>query len=157
MPDDMSDIPLTGRIIFPIAVKKALYQQQRGRCNYRGRTHRIGYLEIDHMWPVSRGGTNELENLQLLCIPCNMRKGIQTDDEFRDRYWRLLPEDDSIPTPPIPQEVFSEETQLTRASREVRQIFYQRFSQYRRGRGGCGLLVVLTVLLLAAIVIASLG
>ncbi|VWB64763.1 hypothetical protein BLA15816_03056 [Burkholderia lata] len=32
-------------------------------------------LEIDHIIPVSRGGTNEFSNLQTLCIDCNRGKG----------------------------------------------------------------------------------
>lgn len=40
------------------------------RCNSAG-----GSLEIDHVHPVSKGGGNELNNLQLLCKTCNMAKG----------------------------------------------------------------------------------
>lgn len=32
-------------------------------------------LEVDHIKPVSRGGTNNRENLQCLCATCNARKG----------------------------------------------------------------------------------
>lgn len=32
-------------------------------------------LQIDHITPLVRGGTNDLHNLQLLCGPCNLRKG----------------------------------------------------------------------------------
>ena len=33
-------------------------------------------LEIDHVVPLARGGSNRLENLQLLCQDCNRRKGV---------------------------------------------------------------------------------
>ena len=33
------------------------------------------HLSIDHIIPVIRGGTNELENLQILCRTCNSTKG----------------------------------------------------------------------------------
>lgn len=32
-------------------------------------------LEIDHVWPKSLGGPNELGNFQVLCTTCNCRKG----------------------------------------------------------------------------------
>jgi hypothetical protein len=39
-------------------------------------------LTVDHVQPLSRGGNDALENLQLLCGSCNSRKGVLTDEEF---------------------------------------------------------------------------
>ncbi len=132
------EIPPRGRIIFPPRVKNTLFIEQRGRCRYCGRRMSNRYLQIDHKWPVSRNGGNERTNLQLLCTACNMRKGIQTDEEFRSRYWRLLPPDGSIPDLPISQEAFNEETQRTRASQAVRSIYRERFTAARRRRQPAG-------------------
>jgi len=37
-------------------------------------------LEIDHIVPVSQGGTGDESNLQCLCRPCNRRKRMRTAD-----------------------------------------------------------------------------
>lgn len=41
-----------------------------------------GLLHVDHKTPLSRGGSNDLDNLHLLCGPCNLRKGARSWDEF---------------------------------------------------------------------------
>lgn len=38
-------------------------------------------LQVDHIHPVSKDGTNELSNLQLLCRKCNLKKGAKGGDE----------------------------------------------------------------------------
>jgi len=45
------------------------------RCQMCGVTAQDGAkLEIDHIHPVSKGGSNELSNLQVLCRDCNAGK-----------------------------------------------------------------------------------
>ena len=39
-------------------------------------------LEIEHIIPLGRGGTNRVSNLTLACRPCNQRKGTMTAHEF---------------------------------------------------------------------------
>jgi len=153
--DEDEDAPPYGRVIFPAQVKNRLFIEQRGRCRYCGRRLSTRYLEIDHKWPLSRNGGNELWNLQLLCTACNLRKGIQTDEEFRERYWRLLPPDGSIPDPPIRQELFTHETQLTRAAPEVRSIYRDRFMSARRRRQPAGCLAAALFLLAFVAAIAE--
>ena len=40
-------------------------------------------LTVDHILPRSRGGTDHLDNLQLLCLGCNSSKGNRTMPEWR--------------------------------------------------------------------------
>ena len=39
-------------------------------------------MEIEHINPRSRGGSNRISNLTLSCRPCNEKKGNQTASEF---------------------------------------------------------------------------
>jgi 5-methylcytosine-specific restriction endonuclease McrA len=43
-----------------------------GKCMKCGATEN---LEIDHIKPRSKGGSNKIENLQILCHDCNAKKG----------------------------------------------------------------------------------
>jgi 5-methylcytosine-specific restriction endonuclease McrA len=39
-------------------------------------------LQIEHIVPHSRGGTNRVSNLAIACESCNQRKGSRTAAEF---------------------------------------------------------------------------
>lgn len=51
-------------------------------CVYCGTTEN---LTIDHQLPLSRGGTNNLENLVACCQSCNSSKGDRTPEEWLGR------------------------------------------------------------------------
>ena len=55
--------------------KRTLYGIQAGDCAGCGHHFEYRHLEVDHIVPQSKGGTNEPENLQLLCGACNRTKG----------------------------------------------------------------------------------
>ena len=55
--------------------KHVLFGQQEGLCNGCGVMFPFRNFTVDHMVPQSRGGTDHLDNLQLLCGACNSVKG----------------------------------------------------------------------------------
>ncbi len=60
----------------------ALVETYAGRCAYCGER---GPLEADHRTPLSRGGTNTIDNILPACRMCNARKHRLTEAEFRAR------------------------------------------------------------------------
>jgi 5-methylcytosine-specific restriction endonuclease McrA len=60
----------------------ALVAEYGGCCGYCGAN---GPLEPDHRVPLSRGGSNSIENIIPACRRCNTRKRTLTEAEFRAR------------------------------------------------------------------------
>jgi|TARA_B100001059_G_C17664632_1_gene491265 5-methylcytosine-specific restriction enzyme A len=55
----------------PKSTRKYVLQRDNYQCQYCGSQFN---LEIDHIFPFSRGGGHEPENLQVLCKNCNLSK-----------------------------------------------------------------------------------
>ncbi len=73
-----TDIPRRTDIGAPIHYRKnkhVLFGQQEGHCTGCQMDFPFKVLEVDHVVPRSRGGTDHLDNLQLLCSHCNRIKG----------------------------------------------------------------------------------
>lgn len=64
------------------AVKETLYGKQQGYCTGCKVHLEPRMFEIDHVVPQSKGGASTLDNLQLLCSPCNKSKGNKTMAEW---------------------------------------------------------------------------
>jgi len=58
-----------------------LYAEQDGHCKLCG-ILLGGNYHVDHIVPLSRGGSNDPSNLQITCGPCNLRKGAKLPTEF---------------------------------------------------------------------------
>ena len=84
--------------------KARLYRAQQGRCAYCGHSRPLDFLVIDSKWRAPYAIEGEIAHLQLLCHFCRARKGTQSDYQFRTRHQHLIPKDESIPDPPIPND-----------------------------------------------------
>ena len=62
------------------SVRKDVLRRDNYQCVYCGSTEN---LAIDHIFPFSRGGSNDAENLQVLCRDCNSSKGASIPNNFK--------------------------------------------------------------------------
>ena len=73
-----TDIPRRTDIDAPVHYRQnahVLFGQQEGECAGCKMDFPFKIFEVDHVVPRSRGGSDHLENLQLLCASCNRIKG----------------------------------------------------------------------------------
>jgi hypothetical protein len=78
----------------PVSIRRAALARYGTRCLLCGTTERI---QVDHIVPYVLGGSDELDNLQVLCKACNVRKRQNVVDyraspEQCARRWQLFVE-----------------------------------------------------------------
>lgn len=66
-------------------LEKALFYRENGRCaictkSLTGVIDPYVKVHIDHIIPISQGGTSNPTNLQILCSTCNLAKGNRNND-----------------------------------------------------------------------------
>lgn len=94
----------------PDVTKREAWNRDGGTCRKCGSSENIEY---DHIHPVSKGGNSELENIQLLCRPCNRAKRVSvatpaqpptSDKRSLEREGQVQGEEkEKSPTPAKPQ------------------------------------------------------
>jgi len=55
--------------------RRNIFYRDRNRCQYCGKTFPQREINLDHVKPISRGGTSRWENVVCACIRCNTQKG----------------------------------------------------------------------------------
>ena len=63
-----------GRQPIPRKLRHEVFKRDGYRCRECGSSKDETSLEIDHIVPVAKGGTNDIYNLQTLCRECNRMK-----------------------------------------------------------------------------------
>jgi 5-methylcytosine-specific restriction endonuclease McrA len=74
---------------YTLADLAVLLKAQKGRCAYCRSKISAG-KHLDHIRPLSAGGSNGRDNLQFLCAPCNLAKGAKDPLQFAQESGRLL-------------------------------------------------------------------
>lgn len=84
----MPQFTLSPRIPLSRRIRATVWSMTNGRCFYCGlHTNPFGgSFCIDHMTPLSRGGSNDLTNLAPCCKHCNADKATMNVQEFRRFY-----------------------------------------------------------------------
>lgn len=81
---------MANRRTFTEYEKKTIYANGNGRCALCGKPIEFKHMTIDHKTPLSRGGTNALDNLQPACRVCNFMKQDMLMDELVEQMREIL-------------------------------------------------------------------
>lgn len=70
--------------------KKTVYAKNNGKCAICGKPVMYKKMTIDHIVPLSQGGTNDFGNLQLACHSCNRLKNNFKEEDFYGLMVKIL-------------------------------------------------------------------
>lgn len=62
--------------------RKTVYANSNGKCAICGKPVKFKKATIDHIQPLSAGGTNDFKNLQIACHSCNGMKSYLIMNDF---------------------------------------------------------------------------
>ena len=67
---------------YSLSQLRSMYDAQKHKCIICKRGMLEKQYTVDHIVPLSRGGTNYIDNIQLLCSTCNKQKAAKDPVEF---------------------------------------------------------------------------
>ncbi len=101
--ETLNPISKEKRILFSCEEREEVYNKYEGHCGICGQFVPYSVFTIDHIVPLSKGGTNKISNLQCACRSCNtLKQDILSEDlnnkllEILTYYMRQHPKDHSI-------------------------------------------------------------
>ncbi len=62
--------------------RKTVYANGNGKCAICGKAVKFKDMHINHIQPLSAGGTNKFKNLQIACRSCNSMKSYLAMNDF---------------------------------------------------------------------------
>lgn len=75
---------------FTTKERTKIYNKNKGRCAICGRFVPFDEFTVDHIFPLSKGGTNELKNLQCTCKTCNLIKQDILPEDLMDKLTEIV-------------------------------------------------------------------
>lgn len=72
----------TERRSFTAKERRDIYVRDEGKCGICGKFVAPDEFTIDHIIPISKGGTYDYENLQCCCYNCNQIKSNSMENDF---------------------------------------------------------------------------
>lgn len=78
------------RKAIPQSVRLLVLQKYGSRCAYCGCLLEYKDMQVDHLHPVKKGGTDTPDNLMPACRSCNHYKESFTLEQFRERMFKTL-------------------------------------------------------------------
>ena len=67
----------------PGSIRQEVLKRAKQRCELCGSSAKDMQIDADHIRPRSKGGSNDITNLQALCRTCNAEKGNRDDEDLR--------------------------------------------------------------------------
>lgn len=70
--------------------RKKVHEKYNFKCAYCGDLLEYEDMQVDHIFPKDRGGSNEINNLNPSCRTCNFYKSTFDIEEFRNQMKTLI-------------------------------------------------------------------
>jgi hypothetical protein len=132
---------LTKAFLLRIKMRKAIGKKARFEvfkrdgfiCAYCGSSPPLVILQVDHIHPVSKGGTNSLDNLITSCQPCNIGKGannLSSIPQSLDEKAKMVAEQERQ-IKGYQEVIFSKEKRIDNETNQIVDIFLETGSFYK--------------------------